>query len=369
MFGFGFDQRVHQRRSVDGVEMSVPAAAGGVAIMRASGPVELDGALEVEATATADGRVEGTVTNTTAVGLEQVAVFVGRSSSAGLGTLGPGESTTFEVEGADQFRFGADLFREQWHSFDGGMGGLVIQPNPGPPPPGFGEIISEECDQFGNCTQCDANGNCFGVMTAPAMTCDELGNCFPAGCPPGAPCEAAARPSTLTAALWDRGSNAMSGAVVTAVGWTSDLPPVIDLGGGVEIAGRRTALIGRAVPEVGATDLVDSATVRHLVSAGNTDDGLVELAYRFDLPAAVDGRSVDVSRLRFDIPAFFAQAAILTPTGEHVIREGLEGAGDRTQAAVPPEAVIDGHVFIRLALPFAPPPPGRELVLYEEARP
>jgi hypothetical protein len=393
MFGFGMDQRVRQHRTPEGVEISVPATAGGVAVLRASGPVTLDGALEVEATATADGIVEGIVTNTTGATLEAVAVFVGRAASTDVGSLGPGEATEFAVEGADQFRFGADLFREQWPfnaAFPGGgmpmpmpgpgpMPTTTMMPGPGPmpmpapgPPPEFGPIVSEECDSNGNCTQCDANGNCFGVagMMAPEVTCDEFGNCFPSGgCPQGADCQGPARPNTLTAALWDRGSNALAGSMVTAVGWTSDLAPVVELGRGVNVVGTRTALVGRAVPTVGSGDLLDSASVRSLVGAGKTDDGLVEMVNRFDLPPSVDGRPVDVSRLRFDLPAMFARAAILTPSGEHVIREGNEAAADRLQAVVPAEAVVNGHVYIRLGLPFVPPPPGRELVLYEESRP
>jgi hypothetical protein len=371
MFGFGMEQRVRQHRTPEGVEMSVPAAAGGVAVVRASGPVTLDGALEVEATATGDGIVEGTATNTTGATLDAVAVFVGRAASTDVGSLGPGETVEFEVEGADQFRFGADPFREQWPFNAAFPGGGMPMPMPGPPPD-FGPIVSEECDSNGNCTQCDANGNCFGVavMMGPDLTCDEFGNCFPSGgCPEGADCDGPGRPSTLTAALWDRGSNALAGSMVTAVGWTSDLPPVVDLGRGVNVVGTRTALVGRAVPTAGSGDLLDSASVRSLVGAGKTDDGLVEMVNRFDLPPSVDGRPVDVSRLRIDVPAMFARAAVLTASGEHVIREGNEAAADRLQAVVPPEAVVNGHVYIRLGLPFVPPPPGRELVLYEESRP
>ncbi len=409
-FDFGHGERIRQRRNADGVEMSVPAQAGGVAIMRASGPVDFDGALEVTARATGDGRIEGRVTNTTGVALESVAVFVGRSTSAEIGTLGPGEAADFDVSGADQFRFGADPFREAWpfggFMPDGGIGlrvpsdvtttmvgeslevgpiapgTVTVGPLPDEPvgeslevspiaPPELGPmIVSEECDQFGNCTQCDANGNCFGTGVAgPVMACDNFGNCFPAGgCRPGVPCEGVVRPGTLAAALWDRGTNAMAGSVVSAVGWTTELPPMIDLGSGVDVSGRRTALIGRTVPDAGAADLVDSATLRQLVSAGKTDDGLVEMVNRFDLPATVDGRPVDKARLRVDIPAFFAQAAILTPNGEYVIRDGVQAAGERTQATVPPEAIVDGHIFVRLALPFASPPPGRDVVVYEEVR-
>lgn len=369
LFGFGMEQRVRQQRRPEGVEMSVPAAAGGVAVLRAGGPVALDGALEVVATATGDGIVEGTVANTTGATLEAVAVFVGRAASTDVGSLGPGQRVEFQVEGADQFRFGADLFREQWPFNAAFPGGGMPVPVP---PPDFGPIVSEECDSNGNCTQCDANGNCFGVagMMAPEVTCDEFGNCFPSGgCPEGVDCDGPGRPSTLTAALWDRGSNAMAGSLVTAVGWTSDLPPVVDLGGGVNVVGVRTALVGRAVPSVRSGDLLDSASVRSLVDAGKTDDGLVEMVDRFDLPPSVDGRPVDVSRLRFDLPAMFARAAILTPSGAHVIREGNEAAAERLQAAVPADAVVNGHVYIRLGLPFVPPPPGRELVLYEEPRP
>lgn len=376
LFGFQPQDRVTQRRTVDGVRMSMPAAAGGVGLLRASGPVELDGALEVEAFATAEGTIRGTVRNTTDASLEEVAVFVGRAASSPLGSLAAGESTDFEVTGTTQFRFGTDLFWELWSSLASDVEGEAVTTTfeVPPPPPDMGPIVMEECDQFGNCTQCDDMGNCFGFGGDPGFAgpgfgdvhCDEMGNCFPVGgCGQPGFCGALARPASLTAALWDRGSNALPNGLVTVVGWTTDLDPVVDLGRDVDVVGIRTALVGRAVPSVDADVLVDSGTVRSLVRVGNSGDGFIEIVNRYDLPTVVSGRPVDPSRLRLDLPGMFTEVAVLTPGGEVLVRSNPDGGRDRQEVAVPPEAVVRGHVFIRTVLPFEPPAPGRELVIYE----
>jgi len=289
-FGFGLSSQ--QRRGVTGVEIDVPALPGGVGILTAQGPVAFDGALEVSATAEADGVVRGSVRNTTAVRLESVAVFVGRGRTSPVGDLEPGAAADFEVTGTDQFQFGRDGFQEAWPQRAVGGGAMGF---PAGRPLAGG----------------DAREVFVGDGPGVAMACDMAGNCFPAGqagacngqaCEVGAP-----RPGALSAALRPRGVNAMPFGTVTAVGWASDLDPVLDLGTGVALSEVRTAIVGRGVPVVPGDRLVSSGSVRRLVSARNGPDGLLELLFAFDLPGAVGGRAIDVDRLRMEVPATYTR--------------------------------------------------------------
>lgn len=388
MAGFG---AVEQRRNADAVRFAVPAPPGGVGFLGATGPVNVDGALEVTASAVDDGTVTGTVRNTLDVTLEEVAVFAGRSSSVAVGTLEPGGEATFELTGTNQFRFGSDLFAEHWASGGTGDRDVWIEngvattmpampggapfpervPMPAPmPPPGGGMIVSEECDQFGNCTQCDEFGNCFEM--GQVMACDEFGNCGP-GFGSGTHCSGPGcssplvRAGTLNAIFRDRGTNAMASGMITAVGWTSQMRPVLDLGSGVQLSEPSTAVIARAFPGQDGDRLIDAGVVRTLVSGSRANnEGLIELAFRFDLPS--DG--VDhPDRLRLNVPEMFMHAALVTASGDVVVRDPAGRLAGRSDVAVPPEAVVDGHVFVRGSIPFEPPRPGREMVLYETEAP
>lgn len=379
-FGFGFDPGMGtsglvQRRTADGVRMAVPAVPGGISMVSTSGPVDFDGALEVTAATDADGRVTGEVRNTTDVTLTDVAVFSGRTASTQVGDLEAGESTSFEIEGTDRFRFAVDPFREAW---PGGVGGEL---GPGEfatttmpaAPPGIGPIVSETCDETGFCEQCDADGNCFGFgggggFMPPPMECDEFGNCFPAGTCRGSGCaDVPVRPASLSAALWDRGTSVMPPGLVTAVGWTDDLRPLVDLGDGVDVKSIRTAVVGRATPVAAGDRLTDAASVRSMVSVENTGD--LEIVFDFRMPPTAGDRPLDPTRLRLHVPDGFMRIAVLVPGGEQVVVDpgAPPGAVDRSAVAVPPGALVSGHVFVKATLPFAPPGPGRELLIFEAA--
>lgn len=344
MFGWGFGSGlpVTQRRTLDGVEIDVPAAAGGVGVLSAQGPVTFSGALEVSATAVADGTVTGVVRNTTDVSLHDVAVFAGRVASTSVGTLEPGGTAEFELSGTTQYRFGADPFGEVWQN----AGAVQV----GGAMPMIGGVTTMECD---------ANGNCFeSVVSGPG--------CFGDACSDVVP-----RAGSLGSALRSRGVNAMPPGMVTAVGWATDLDPVLDLGRDVTISETRTAVVGRTVAQAGGDRMADAAAVRQLVSADMTDDGMLELLYRFDLPADVGGRPVDPARLRIDLPNIFLRVELLSPSGPIVIREPEPGVfvapPGREEVVVPIDAIVGNHVFIRCALQPVAPPGGRELVIFEVA--
>lgn len=377
----GFGAEITQRRTATGVNISVPAPAGGVGYLAARGPVAFEGQLEIRAVATDDGVVRGEVTNTTTHDLTDVAVFSGRNTGAPVGALAAGQSVEFELSGTDQFRFAPRTFQEVWASSTAGGGGGVnvttTMPMPFPPEE-MGEIVSESCDEFGNCEQCDANGNCFGIAVDP-MVCDEFGNCFPQGQFPGCGDPSGCRdrnPRTesLTAALWDRGTNVMAPGMITAIGWSDDIAPQVDLGSGVQVVERRTAVVSRAAPMTTGDRLVDSGVVRTIAAVRNDQNG-IEIVFRFDLPATVGDRAVDPARLRLDVPELFHRVAILTsaagaPGGEVLLRDLRVDQAvppGRLEAPLPPGALFTNSVFVKVALPFEPPRPGRELVMYEVA--
>jgi hypothetical protein len=81
----------------DGATGVIPLDAGEFGVLRARGPLALDGGLEVEATATGSDTISGVVRNTTDLALEDVAVFVG-PTGARVGELGPGEEKSWDVD-------------------------------------------------------------------------------------------------------------------------------------------------------------------------------------------------------------------------------------------------------------------------------
>ena len=82
-----------------GPEARLPLDSGQFGLVSGAGPIPLKGALEVTATSDGDGRARGTVRNGTSLPLQGGAVFVG-SSWASIGPLGPGEEREWRGEGA-----------------------------------------------------------------------------------------------------------------------------------------------------------------------------------------------------------------------------------------------------------------------------
>jgi len=87
----GVSARTSVVARADQVDSTVVLDAGQFGLVSASGSDQLDGALEVTATAASDDEVEGTVHNTTDLTLHRVGIFVGRSG-ADIGTIEPGET-------------------------------------------------------------------------------------------------------------------------------------------------------------------------------------------------------------------------------------------------------------------------------------
>jgi hypothetical protein len=92
--------------------------------MAASGPVDVDGGLEVTAVSTADGALHGTVRNTTEVTLDQVLVLVGTRSWDG-GSLAPGENADWRLGPHDgEPRDEWSLPERPWARFSGTESGI-----------------------------------------------------------------------------------------------------------------------------------------------------------------------------------------------------------------------------------------------------
>lgn len=101
----------------DGLELRQRLDPGGFAVRAASGPIELDGGMEVVASSDGDS-VTGTVRNTLPFDLESVAVFQG-TSAVRIGAVGAGDEVPFDVE--DQVRgdpFSGPAF-EVWREASG----------------------------------------------------------------------------------------------------------------------------------------------------------------------------------------------------------------------------------------------------------
>jgi hypothetical protein len=81
----------------DGSLATIPLDAGEFGVLRARGPTAFTGALEVEASATADDAITGTVRNTTDLPLDEVGVFAGPHGDH-IGRLEPGEEASFEID-------------------------------------------------------------------------------------------------------------------------------------------------------------------------------------------------------------------------------------------------------------------------------
>lgn len=85
----------------DGSSAVIPLDAGEFGVLRAHGPLAFDGGLEIEATATSDDTISGTVRNTSGATLEEVGVFAGPGGDH-VGRLAAGEEATWEIDTSAQ---------------------------------------------------------------------------------------------------------------------------------------------------------------------------------------------------------------------------------------------------------------------------
>jgi hypothetical protein len=311
----GLQDFISLRHDIARNELSAALDSGQFALAGASGPIEFDGGLELDARSDANDKVIGTVRNGTRVALDDVAVFVGRSGAFRVGHLAAGESKPFTVDRAAQFVFEARPESEVWPEavpdFEGGF------------------------DR--------RNG---------------------------------AADSAVSAAVWiDHGQrvgfNFRTLGTAVAVGWTREMDAPVRSGGTVDEG--RTGVMVRAPIRAAAPQLTDVVSRRQLVRGpsgvvpnanvkeiGN-DVGAI---FRFLLPGDVNGRAIDPARLRIDVPALFSRAE-LWMDGSWQPVPGVE-PGRQAEVPLPPNALRGGTVLVRVNIPTnSVPGPGREFVLTE----
>jgi hypothetical protein len=329
--GFGFDERpTPVTRLGDRSQVPIDPGVGGAALLRLRGPVDLDGGLVITAGSDTDGVMRGTVENTLDVPLEDVAVFIARTSGVEVGDLAPGASAEWEADDATRFEFGADPESRIWPMdvdssvFGFGAGEVRIDPRTG---------MELAGDQVGDVTQIASSLSAYGDLVS------------------------------------ERGTSFKPQGQAVAVGWTRDLDAPLRVGGRTVSKGR-TGIVARTEATSEGGRLVDTGAVQHLVrgpatagiiAAGDLAEGnSVTAVYGFDLPSGVGERDVDESRLTLHVSGLFTRVQVWArgewqdlPTGDGEVE-------------LPPGAVIDQTVFSRVEIPIDQAPgPGRAFVLYE----
>lgn len=342
------------RLTTDGAESRLvqDVGPGGFALLEARGPApDLAGALEVTATSSADGEIDGTVRNRLDVTLESVAAFVGRATAVEIGTLGPGETKDFRIENATRFEWGAVPEAEVWPSdtmpFDGG-GPVILQGQGG----GVGAVVVQDDVVVGaGSAEDDEDGE--DDDTAPPVVLSAWGE-----------------------TLRRTGSNYRPGGQVVVAGWTDEIAsPATPTGGPAERT--TSAVVGRATPVPAGVRLTDTASIKSIVRGPATQEPVdapggaalspIGFIQSFDLPDRVGDRPVDVGRLVVNPARLFLTFDFWTPQGWVPIDRAHLGQGEQP---VPTEAVIGGAVYIRITAPTnAVPPSGRDLVIYEREGP
>ncbi|MGH9212307.1 MAG: hypothetical protein ACRD2C_16740 [Acidimicrobiales bacterium] len=321
---------------------SAGSPINGYGLVGASGPVAgMEDALVVTAWSEVDGQVVGTVRNRLDVQLEQVLALVNRVGLADLGTLDPGEERGFEIDGATTFRWGGPHPEEQvWPAgpVDGIMPGAVPAPDVGAGPDGV-------------------------VLAPPAMRPEGAGSTGS---------DDVVVPAAWAEVLRQTGWNYRPPGQVVAVGWTDQLDsPVTPHRGTAGLARSPAAVVARGTVVASGDRLTDASVVRTLVRGPVTEDGRLDVAddggadglFAFSLPTEVDGRPVDRGRLVLGLPPWYEAAELWV--GDRWVPLDVPDA-EGGEIRIPPDAVVDGTVFVRAAIQPSPPVGGRNFVLYEQ---
>jgi hypothetical protein len=306
---------ISMRHDVGRNELTASLDSGQFALAGATGPIEFEGGLALDARSDANDTVVGTVRNGTQVALDEVAVFVGRAGVTRIGRLASGESKTFTIERVAQFDFNANPESLAWP-----------------------DVVPNFDDNF---------------------------------------IRHRTNESPVSAPVWiDHGQrigfNFRTLGTALAVGWTRELDSPVRVGGAVDEG--RTGVMVRAPIRSGAALLTDVVARRQLVRGpSDAAPGVVtelgndaNATFRFLLPPDVNGRPVDPARLRIDVPALFTRAE-LWMDGRWQTVPGFEG-GRQADVPLPPAALRSGTILVRVVIPTnAIPASGREFVVTESA--
>jgi hypothetical protein len=289
----------------DGTTISQELDVGQFGVHRAAGPIDLEGRLEVTATATGATTLEGSVRNTLPFALEEVAVLQDQSGTK-LGRLEPGEERDWTL-------------------------GLV---SGGDPFPGAAGRAWPEAAGLNSMPDLDS------VVAFP------LWNEF----------EAAA------------GADVLSPGTVVVAGWTREYTPPLDVPGS-SLAGRTLVVgSGSVAPgaDVLAGPSVGTSLVRGPFSNGGMFDETAPVVFRLTLPSMAEGAPVvDPAGLVVSAPEALAletwgdgswrelTAGAAPGQGDGPARGGMVvGPGPQTfgptaEHALPAGAVAAGVVWVR----------------------
>jgi hypothetical protein len=308
----GPPSRLRATLGSDGITIGQQLDVGQFGVHRASGPVALEGGLEVTATATDATTLQGTVRNTLPFALEEVGVLQDRSGEA-LGRLEAGEERAWTLE----LSSGGD------------------------PLPGAAAEAWPEASDFNSAPDPDS------VVVFPLWS--EF--------------EAAA------------GADVSAPGTVVAAGWTREYVPPLDVGGS-SLSGRTLVVATGPVTSgpAGLVDAAAAAvTVRGPFLSGGAFDEAAPVVFRLSLPSGADGtpaadpgalvvRAPEVLRLEtWSDGAWQAMAggpdegSGASPPGS--LKPGqpafsFDGTGQQVfgptaEHALPPEAVDAGVVWVR----------------------
>jgi hypothetical protein len=400
-----------------GGEALVGSPVAGYRTVEAHGPVAgMEDALVVTAGSDAEGVIHGTVRNRLDVALDEVAVFAGRTGVVDVGTLGPGEERELTIENATGFAWGSPVEPVVWPQPEMGDGTIVVRPGdaggeivfgaevvpapvpaPAPPPvPGDTEDVEDaKAAREEALAEAGAAADPDQPLPPEVVVKPTPPPALPLPVPGGGKIIVGGgggvdgggddgdggSDSPVVNAAWAAtqgrvGWNYRPIGQVVAVGWTDEIDaPVTPSSGAGPARSSRSAVVARATVDAAGDRLADAAVVRSLVRGPLTEvDGGGDLAgdevggvWAFYLPESVDGRPVDPGNLVMNPGSDFLRAQLWTPDGWQDVDIPATG---QAEVAVPPEAVVDGVVLFRWAVPVAVPTgTGRDLTIYEKEAP
>jgi hypothetical protein len=294
-----------------GIHGSIGLNAGQFAIVDASGPAAVSGQLAVTARSTVTG-AEGTVTNTTGYGLQDVTVLIG-PAGADIGSLKPGEQKSWILTAGVANSTGVSVENQLW-----GMSSLM-----------FGRSGSN----------CIVQGAPVG-FSGPGVV---------SGCGVGP----VGSGGTASLPLWSAGPvglapDTRSGGVAVALGWTRGYQPPLTVGGHGRVGKGRTAVVGTAAVQPVAP-LGELAIWRQVVRGQ-----LTEVGPGMFVDPTNSGQRTTVA---WGLPAAVAthQLSLAIPGGSGEVDVWSQGTWRKVSDGAPNSGLKGGAV----AVPFfqQPPPP------------
>jgi hypothetical protein len=308
--------------TAQGVRGSIGLNAGQFAVVDATGPAGLAGQLAVTAHST-DAGAEGTVTNGTGYGLQDVSVLIG-TNGVDVGDLKPGQQKPWALRdagsGGGAIVSGFSVENQLWgnSSLNFGSGGRFACIQNGPTgfvqtgPGGFVQTGPGGFSGPGIVTGCGAS------PTGPAGTASlPIWSAGPVGLAPGS----------------------RSTGMAVAVGWTRGYQPPVTVGGHNRMAKGRTAVVGTAAVQPVAP-LGDLAVWRQVIRGQlsqvgpgmfvDTTNSGQRTTVAWGLPLAIAGHQLSLA-----IPAGTGEVDVWSSGAWRKVSDGTPNSGNGGAIAFP----------------------------------